>query len=77
MKNRLKALHIVAYGIAIGKERRNETYAASPHNSNAASRQYSISVLFIGAMLLFCYASMHAYAASPSQNEPFCSTHSD
>ena len=61
MKNRLKALHIVAYGIAIGKERQNETYAASPHNSNAASRQYSISVLYIGAMPRFCYAAMRRH----------------
>ena len=62
MKKRLKALHIVAYGIAIGKEHWKEAHAASPHNSDAASRQYSKSVLYIGAMPRFCYAAMrHQY----------------
>ena len=47
IKKRLKALCIVAYGIAIGIEHRNEAHAASPHNSDVASRQYSKSILFI------------------------------
>ena len=61
MKNRLKALHIVAYGIVIGKEQRHKTHTASPHNNDAASRQYSISVLYIGAMPRFCYAAMRRH----------------